>query len=434
MQNVKNKINQISRAEKQYVIASLMAKLRDLQLCEDSFQDAIIAALIHWSKNGIPTSPRAWLVTTAHRKALDFLKRGQNFRSKTDLIQYETQLNADENTLKYNEEIEQSSTQMMPNPHLSNPNKIDDEQLKLIFMCCHPAINKQAQVALSLKIIGGLTTKEIASAFLTSKTTMDQRLVRAKQKIKNANIAFCLPKTEALTERTDAILSTIYLIYNESYVATESKALTNVNLANEAITLCRNLLSLMPQHAETKGLLALMLLQFARRDARVCKNGRFLSLENQDRSLWCKTKLSEGKDLLLNALLKQDIGKYQLLAAINSCHGDAKTYEGTDWQQIELLYQELYKIEPSPIVTTNILVAKSMIEPNNIKRLKFIYSHLLKLEAQLHNYQPYFATKADFLIRLNQKKQATIALQKAINLTDNQIEKDFLLIKYGNLI
>lgn len=434
MPNVKQKITEITKAQSRYVIASLMNKLRDLQLCEDSYQDAIIAALQHWPKNGVPNSPRAWLITTAHRKALDFLKRGQNFRSKTELIQYEVQLNADENTLKWNEQAE-NQISSMPNPHLPPNSEVDDEQLKLIFMCCHPALNKQAQIALSLKIIGGLTTEEIASAFLTNQATMAQRLVRAKQKIKNAGIAFKLPATEVLASRIDIILSCIYFIYNESYVATNSNSLTKIDLAEEAIGLCRNVCHFMPNNAEAKGLLALILLQLARIDARVDANGAFVPLEQQDRSLWNSNKISEGKQLVITALTMQNIGKYQLLAAINSCHADAKTFAQTDWPQIKLLYDQLYKLEPSPIILLNIIVAQSQTDLSNLKLQQQMFEKLCKIEADktLDNYQPLYAVKADFLIGLGRTVEAKKALNKAIALTQNQIEIDYLSQKLKNL-
>lgn len=434
MKNVKQKITEIAKSESRYVIAALMNKLRDLQLCEDSFQDAIIAALQHWPKNGVPSSPRAWLITTAHRKALDFLKRGQNFRSKTELIQYESQLNADENSLKWNENIE-AQIGVMPNPHLPNPNEVNDEQLKLIFMCCHPALNRQAQIALSLKIIGGLSTEEIASAFLTSEATMAQRLVRAKQKIKNAGIAFKLPATADLAARVDIILSCIYFIYNESYVATNSDSLTKVDLAQEAISLCRNVCHFMPQNAEAKGLLSLILLQLARINARVDAKGAFVPLELQNRKLWNAGQISEGKQLIITALTMQDIGKYQLLAAINSCHADAKIYDETDWLQIKLLYDHLYRIEPSPVMLINVILAQSQTDLTDIKLQQAMFERLSEIEAskKLENYQPFYAVKADFLIRLNRIKQAKTALDKAISLTHNQIEIDFLTQKLTRL-
>ena len=434
MISIHDKITEITKAESRYVIASLMNKLRDLQLCEDSYQDAIISALQHWPQNGVPSSPRAWLITTAHRKALDFLKRGQNFRSKTELIQYETQLNADENELKWNENVE-NNIGSMPNPHLSKATEMDDEQLKLIFICCHPALNKPAQIALSLKIIGGLSTEEIASAFLTSETSMAQRLVRAKQKIKQAGIAFKLPETADLAARVDIILSCIYFIYNESYVATNSDSLTQVNLAKEAINLCRNVCHFMPDNAEAKGLLALILLQLARLDARVDTNGAFVPLERQDRSLWDATKISEGKQLIITALTMQRIGKYQLLAAINSCHADANNFDQTDWLQIKLLYDQLYKIEPSPIILINIIVAQSQTNLNDPNLQTQMFEKLCMIEAdkQLENYQPFYAVKADFLIRLGREVEAKNTLDKAISLTHNQIEIDYLTEKYNNL-
>ncbi|MBL1420236.1 MAG: sigma-70 family RNA polymerase sigma factor [Alphaproteobacteria bacterium] len=434
MKSVQDKINQIAKAETRYVIASLMNKLRDLQLCEDSFQDAIISALQHWPKNGVPNSPRAWLITTAHRRALDFLKRGQNFRSKTELIQYEVQLNADENNLKWNDAIE-NQVSSMPNPHLPPNSEIDDEQLKLIFMCCHPALNKQAQIALSLKIIGGLCTEEIASAFLTNEATMAQRLVRAKQKIKKASIAFKLPATQDLPSRIDIILSTIYFIYNESYVATNSESLTKVNLAEEAIGLCRNVCHFMPNNAESKGLLALILLQLARIDARVDAKGAFVPLEHQDRNLWNINKISEGKQLIITALTMQQIGKYQLLAAINSCHADAKNFAETDWQQIKLLYDQLYKLEPSPIILLNIIVAQRQTDLADMQLQEQMFTKLSLIEAgkKLATYQPLFAVKADFLIRLGRKAEAKKALDKAISLTHNQIEINYLTEKLNNL-
>lgn len=434
MTSVQDKIKQIAKVETRYVIASLMNKLRDLQLCEDSYQDAIISALQHWPKNGVPSFPRAWLITTAHRKALDFLKRGQNFRSKTELIQYETQLNSDENELKWNENVEHNMGSM-PNPHLSNATEMDDEQLKLIFMCSHPALNRQAQIALSLKVIGGLSTEEIASAFLTNETTMAQRLVRAKQKIKNAGIAFKLPATEDLPNRIDIILSTIYFIYNESYVATNSDSLTKVNLAEEAIGLCRNVCHFMPDNAEAKGLLALILLQLARIEARVDAAGAFVPLEKQDRALWDVGKISEGKQLIITALTMQQIGKYQLLAAINSCHADAKIFEETDWLQIKLLYDQLYKIELSPIILLNIIVAQSQTDLDDPILQRQMLDKLSAIEAgkKLTNYQPFYAVKADFLIRLGRELEAKIALDKAISLTHNQIEIDYLTEKLNRL-
>lgn len=434
MTSVQDKIKKIAKVETRYVIASLMNKLRDLQLCEDSYQDAIISALQHWPKNGVPSFPRAWLITTAHRKALDFLKRGQNFRSKTELIQYETQLNADENELKWNENVEHNMGSM-PNPHLSNATEMDDEQLKLIFMCSHPALNRQAQIALSLKVIGGLSTEEIASAFLTSESSMAQRLVRAKQKIKNAGIAFKLPATEDLPNRIDIILSTIYFIYNESYVATNSDSLTKVNLAEEAIGLCRNVCHFMPDNAEAKGLLALILLQLARIEARVDAAGAFVPLEKQDRALWDVGKISEGKQLIITALTMQQIGKYQLLAAINSCHADAKNFAETDWLQIKLLYDQLYKIEPSPIILLNIIVAQSKTDLDDSILQRQMLGKLSAIEAdkKLTNYQPFYAVKADFLIRLGRELEAKIALDKAISLTHNQIEIDYLTEKLNRL-
>lgn len=434
MANVKDKITQITKAETHYVMASLMGKLRDLQLCEDSYQDAIISALQNWPISGVPSSPRAWLITTAHRKALDFLKRGQNFRSKTALIQYETQLNAEENYLKWNEKVDNPHN-IMPNPHLPDRSKMDDEQLKLIFMCCHPALNQQAQIALSLKIIGGLTTEEIASAFLTSETTMAQRLVRAKQKIKQAGIAFKLPTSDDLASRVSTILSTIYFIYNESYVATNSQKLTNVNLADEAILLCQNVCHFMPKSAEAKGLLALIMLQLARLNARVDGDGCFVPLENQDRNLWIADKISQGKQLVITALTMGDIGKYQLLAAINSCHADAKTYADTDWLQIKLLYSQLYQIEPSPIILLNIIVSQSQTDVKNAELQAEMLTQLEQVQRhkKLDNYQPLYAVKADFLMRLNRNSEAITTLDKAISLTYNQIEIDYLTQKRDDL-
>lgn len=434
MLSVKNKIDEITKAESRFVIASLMNKLRDLQLCEDCYQDAIIAALMLWPKNGVPSSPRAWLITTAHRKALDFLKRGQNFRSKTELIQYEIQLNANENSLKWNETMETSGG-IMPNPHLPTKTEMDDEQLKLIFMCCHPALNRQAQIALSLKIIGGLSTEEIASAFLTSEATMAQRLVRAKQKIKNAGIAFRLPETNDLTSRLDIILSTIYFIYNESYVATNSQNLTKINLAEEAVLLCRNVCHFMPDNAEAKGLLSLILLQLARIEARIDAEGKFVPLEYQDRSLWDVAKISEGKQLIINALTMQNIGKYQLMAAINSCHADAQTFDQTDWLQIKLLYDHLYVLEPSPVILMNVIIAQSMTDLANENLQKALFQQLIDIEneGKLDNYQPFYAVKADFLMRFGQEVEAKKALDKAIMLTHNQIEIDYLTKKLNKL-
>ncbi|MCJ8322398.1 MAG: sigma-70 family RNA polymerase sigma factor [Rhizobiales bacterium] len=431
---MKQKIHDIAKLDSGYVIASLMSKLHDLQLCEDCYQDAILAALQYWPKNGVPSHTKAWLITTAHRKALDILRRGQNFRSKQDLIIYEAQLTAGENTLKWQaDEITHRGN--VPSPHIPAANIMDDEQLKLIFMCCHPALNRQAQIALSLKIIGGLTTQEIASAFLTSETTMAQRLVRAKQKIKAAGISFKLPHLDQLVSRVDVILSTIYFIYNESYVATKSDALTNVNLANEAMALCRNVCHFMPNNAEAKGLLALILLQISRIDARVNEAGEFVTLAQQDRRLWRVEQVSEGKALLIAALTQQNIGKYQLLAAINCCHADAKHYKNTDWPQIKLLYEQLYKLEPSPIILMNVIISDAQ---TNLADMDLQYKLLGQLvlierENELANYQPFYAVKADFQIRLAQISAAIITLDKAIQLTQNTIEIAYLTKKRDQL-
>ncbi len=429
MSNIKQIITNIARTEKHYVIASLMARVHDLQLCEDSFQDALIAALIFWTKNGVPSAPRAWLITTAHRKSLDFLRRGKNFRSKADLIQYQVQLNANENELKWNQTIE-NTISAIPSPHLLSPNMVDDERLKLIFLCCHPALNKQAQIALSLKIIGGLTTEEIAAAFLTKKVTMAQRLVRAKQKIKVAGIAFKLPDSEHLVMRAEVILSTIYLIYNESYRATNSDSLTKIDLAKEALILCRTICQLAPENAEAKGLLALILLQLARYEARICGDGGFVTLEKQNRDLWDKDQIIEGRDLVITALKMQNIGKFQLLAAINCCHADAPTFEQTDWLQICLLYEQLYKLEPTAINQLNIITSQSLLANTDIALL---YNKLIQLELELVDYQPYYATKAELLKRHNKIEDAKIALDKAINLSNNKIEVGYLMKKRADL-
>lgn len=397
-------IEKVVKQEWAYLYASLVQWQNDFSLAEDVLQDALLAALENWPKNGIPESPAAWLLTTAKRKALDRLRRQANFDKKSD----EQAILADAPDTMGSEETMHS---------------ISDSRLRLIFTCCHPALAESAQIALTLRTIGGLTTREIAAAFLIPEKTMQQRLVRAKNKISKAGIPFAIPDADLWQERLSAVLGVVYLIFNEGYNASHSETLVRRELSEEAIFLGRMLHELMPDSAETSGLLSLMLLHDARSNTRTSPSNTYITLKDQDRNLWDEKKIFEGKALLQTVLTRGQLGAYQIQAAISAVHTDAKTFDDTDWQQIWFLYNRLYALTPSPVVFLNAAVAQSYAQ-NVEAALHTLQS--LEDDAEIHIYQPYHATLADLYSRAEQFTKASQHYHNAIELSKNKVERAFL--------
>ena len=383
------------------VLSALIAQLRDFDLAEEALQDALAAALVAWRRDGPPDNGAAWLLTVARRRAIDRLRRT-------------AVRNAPENVQAIVDELEQSVAEP------EEDQVIPDERLRLIFTCCNPALNPSAQIALTLRSLCGLSTREIARAFLVPEPTMAQRIVRAKDKIRKAGIPYQVPEAPFLAERLAAVLATIYLIFNEGYAATDGDSPTRADLCEEAIRLGR-LLCRLSSAPEAGGLLSLMLLHDSRRMARRDGTGAMVSLEDQDRSLWDVAKIDEGTRLLRTSLGRNRPGPYQVQAAVSALHAEATSFAETDWTQIAGLYAALEQMTPSPVVTLNRAVALSHAGP--------VGDALALVETvanELGSYQPLFAAKADFLKRLGRHEAAGQAYRAAMDLTTNAAEKEFL--------
>lgn len=386
------------REEHGRVLAALITHFGDFTLAEDALQDALVEALTRWPKDGVPRNPGAWLTTVARRRAIYRLRRA-SIQERNAVILNET---ADDE-----EEFEMES--------------IPDDRLKLMFTCCHPSLALEAQVALTLHTLGGLSTQEVARAFLVSEPTMAQRLARARAKIRNANIPYRVPPADVLPERLDALLAVIYLIFNEGYVSTSGDTLTRHELCGEAIRLCRVLVDLMPQSAEARGLLALMILHDSRRETRLDAAGNLVLLNEQDRKRWDQAKIREGIAVLDEALALYSPGPYQVQAAISALHAEAPTAEATDWEQIAALYGTMATMIPSVVVEVNRAVAVAMAQGAQAG-----LQILLRLDKQADGFYPYHAARADLLRRTKQYEAAVDAYERALALCHNSAERAYL--------
>ena len=404
-------IEKTVREEWGRILAALVKTLHDIQLAEDSLQDAVEAAITTWQERGLPKSPAGWLITTARRKAIDRIRRAKNFAQKQSEISYLVDLE--------NAALDQPE-----------PESIPDKRLEMIFTCCHPTLAEKTQTALTLRTIGGLTTHEIARAFLDNPTAMAQRLVRAKKKIKLANIPYEIPDTGALPERVKGVLAVIYLIFNEGYAASSGPTLIRIDLIEEAIRLARIMAHLMPEETEVSGLLALMLLHDSRRHARQNKDCTMVPLDQQNRSLWNKARAGEGTALLKQTLAKGRIGPYQLQASISALHVEAASWTETDWPQIAALYGLLYSIQPSPVVRINQAMAVS--HAVSVEAALTMINEVNET-ADMTGYQSYYVAKSDLMKRAGKPEEAKVLLAHAITLANNDIDRAFLQEKHSQL-
>jgi RNA polymerase sigma-70 factor, ECF subfamily len=394
-------VDRLFRQERGRAVATLIRVLGDFDLAEDAVQEAFAQALRVWPERGVPNNPGAWITTAARNRAIDRVRRERTLADKTATLTRLAELEA-----LGGDETDVSG--------------IPDDRLRLIFTCCHPALRMEAQVALTLKTLGGLTTGEIAHAFLVPETTMAQRLVRAKRKIREAGIPYRIPPAELLPDRMPGVLAVLYLVFNEGYSAT-SGPLIRIELCDEAIRLARILQGLMPDEPEAAGLLALMLLQHSRREARTGPGGEFVLLEDQDRAHWDHDMIDGGLALLDATLARRRPGPYQLQAAIAALHARAPRPEDTDWPQIAALYGRLAEMSPSPVVELNGAVAIAMADgPERGLAL------LEPLAGELDDYQHFHSARADLLRRLGRDAEAAEAYRRALDLATNPTERAFI--------
>lgn len=397
------RVEAVYRAESRQVLATLIRLLRDFDLAEDALHEAFTAAMEQWPRDGVPANPRAWLVSTGRFKAIDSMRRRARFdASLTELA----------------ERLQAESGDVAEDDDAS----VKDDRLRLIFTCCHPALSPDAQVALTLREVCGLTTEEIARAFLATPPTLAQRIVRAKAKIRDARIPYQVPTPEELPDRLESALAVIYLVFNEGYSASSGAALTRADLSGEAIRLGRLLVELLPE-PEAVGLLALMLLQESRRAARSSPAGDLILLEDQDRSLWNREQISDGIALVEQALASRRFGPYTIQAAIAAVHAEAPTASATDWGQIVGLYDLLARIAPSPIIELNRAVAIAMRDGPSAG-LELIEAILER--GELANYHLLYSARAELFRRLGRAAEARDSYERALALTRQTPERRFL--------
>jgi RNA polymerase sigma-70 factor (ECF subfamily) len=406
-------VDRLFREESGRAVATLIRVLGDFDLAEEAVQEAFVTALETWPSRGVPDNPGAWITTTARNRAIDRLRRRKRLAEKSELLGREAAIEAELAAVDPEASID--------GEHDVSP--IADDRLRLIFTCCHPALAVDARVALTLRTLGGLSTPEIARAFLVPEATLAQRLVRAKRKIRDAGIPYRVPPDHDLPERLDGVLRVLYLVFNEGYGASSGDRLIRRELSTEAIRLARVLVDLMPDEPEALGLLALMLLHDARREARTGADGSIVLLEDQDRGRWNRARIDEGRELLDRALRMRRVGPMQLQAAIAALHDDAETPADTDWREIAGLYAALRRIEPTPIVELNRAVAVAMASGPEAG-LQLVDA--LVAGGELESYPYLHAARADLLRRLGRSNEAAAAYARARELTSNDAERAFL--------
>lgn len=403
MPHVTEAVERVFREEYGRLIASLVRRFGDIDIAQDAAGEALVVALEKWPKSGVPANPGGWLTITAGNRAIDRLRREKQRDAKHQAAFMD---------------------------HADTPHEptgpVEDDRLRLLFTCCHPALAAPARIALTLRLLGGLTVAEIAQAFLVTETTMAQRITRAKKKIAAAKVPYRVPEAVDLPERIGGVLAVLFLVFNEGYLATGDGDPVRVELTGEAIRLTRVLRQLLPEEPEVAGLLGLLLLTEARREARV-RNGQLVPLAEQDRTGWDRALITEGHDLVRECLAINRPGRYQILAAINAVHTDAPTMSDTDWSQVVALYDQLTRLDPSPIIALNRAVAVAELDGPNV-------ALALVDPLPLTDYHAWHATRADLLRRLGRTAEATDAYEAAIAATQNSAERAYLSRKRDELV
>jgi RNA polymerase sigma-70 factor (ECF subfamily) len=410
-EQIRELLDSLYRVDSGRILATLIRLLGDFDLAEEAMHEAFAAALSLWPRSGAPGNPRPWLISTARFKAIDTLRRRARFDASQDqLVRYlEAQAGSAEKT--------------------KEEDSLEDDRLRLIFTCCHPSLAPEARVALTLREVCGLTTEEIAKAFLTTPATLAQRIVRAKTRIREARIPYEVPTPQELPERLGAVLHVVYLVFNEGYSAAAGAEVTRAELTDEAIRLGRLLIELQPE-PEVLGLLALMLLQESRRAARMSPTGELILLENQDRALWNREQIAEGVALLEKALKSRRFGAYTLQAAIAAVHAEAESVAATDWRQIVAIYDQLVRMQPSPVVQLNRAVAIAMHDGPEVGLAQI---DAVLEQGELENYYLAYSARADMCRRLGRTAEARSSYEKALALTQQEPERRFLARRLAEL-